>query len=80
MMAHHVGSSVMMTDVFGDNVGVLAVPAADPSAPATMGTMSGNVVFSTSGVQDQAFKFVSWLSETKQWINGASPARVSCPF
>ncbi|HQE35885.1 MAG: sugar ABC transporter substrate-binding protein [Limnochordia bacterium] len=63
MMAHHVGSSVMMTDVFGDNVGVLPIPAADPENPATMGTMSGNVVFSTSDVKDAAFKFISWLSE-----------------
>lgn len=65
MMAHHVGSSVMMTDEFGDDVGVIAVPAADLSNPATMGTMSGNVVFSTSDVQDAAFKFISWLTETE---------------
>lgn len=65
MMAHHVGSSVMMTDIFGDKVGVLPIPVADPENPATMGTMSGNVVFSTSEKKDAAFKFISWLSEAE---------------
>jgi len=66
MMAHHVGSSVMMTQALGrEKVGVLPIPSADPAKPATMGTMSGNVVFSTSDVKGAAFKFISWLSEAE---------------
>lgn len=65
MMAHHVGSSVLVTQKLGAaNVGVLPIPAADPAKPATMATMSGNVVFATSKQKEAAFTFISWLSET----------------
>jgi len=65
MMAHHVGSSVLVTQKLGaGNVGVVPIPAADPAKPATMATMSGNVVFVTSKQKEAAFTFISWLSET----------------
>ena len=65
MMAHHVGSSVLVTQKLGaGNVGVLPIPAADPAKPATMATMSGNVVFAASKQKEAAFTFISWLSET----------------
>jgi len=65
MMAHHVGSSVLVTQKLGAaNVGVLPIPAADATKPATMATMSGNVVFAASKQKDAAFTFISWLSET----------------
>jgi hypothetical protein len=66
MMAHHVGSSVMMTDKLGGKVGVLPIPAADPQKPATMATMSGNVVFAPSKNKSKAFTFISWLTEAQQ--------------
>lgn len=65
MMAHHVGSSVLVTQKLGvANVGVLPIPAADPAKPATMATMSGNVVFAASKQKEAAFTFISWLSQT----------------
>ncbi len=65
MFAHHVGSSVLVTQKLGAaNVGVLPIPAADPAKPATMATMSGNVLFAASKQKEVAFTFVSWLSET----------------
>ncbi len=65
MMAHHVGSSVLVTQKLGaGNVGVLPIPAADPARPATMATMSGNVLFAASKQKEAAFAFISWLSET----------------
>jgi len=65
MFAHHVGSSVLVTQKLGAaNVGVLPIPAADPAKPATMATMSGNVVFAASKQKETAFTFISWLSET----------------
>lgn len=66
MMAHHVGSSVLMVEKLGDKVGVCPIPAADPKNPATMITMSGNVVFSPSQAKEEAFKFISWLTEPEQ--------------
>jgi multiple sugar transport system substrate-binding protein len=66
MIAHHVGSSVIMTEALGDKVGVTHIPVADPANPATMATMSGNVIFATSKVKDAAFKFLSWITETEQ--------------
>ncbi len=65
MFAHHVGSSVLVTQKLGAaNVGVLPIPAANPARPATRVTMSGNVVFAASKNKEAAFKFISWLSET----------------
>lgn len=66
MFAHHVGSSVLVTQKLGaGNVGVVPIPAADPKKPATMATMSGNVVFGASKQKQAAFTFISWLSETQ---------------
>jgi len=71
MFAHHVGSSVMVTQKPGaDSVGVVPIPAADPKKPATMVTMAGNVVFAGSKQKEAAFTFISWLSEanaTDKW-------------
>jgi len=66
MIAHHVGSSVIMTEALGDKLGVAHIPVADPGNPATMATMSGNVIFATSKTKDAAFKFLSWITETRQ--------------
>ena len=67
MMAHHVGSSVLVTQKLGEeNVGVVPMPPADPKKPATMITMSGNVIFSSSKNKEAAFKFISWLTEKEQ--------------
>lgn len=64
MFAHHVGSSVLVTQRLGrDNVGVINVPVADPKNPATMITMSGNVVMRGSKNKEAAWKWISWLTE-----------------
>lgn len=64
MAAHHVGSSVLVTQKLGaENVGVVPIPPANPKKPATMATMSGNVIFSSSKNKEAAFKFISWLTE-----------------
>jgi len=62
MMAHHIGSYETLYQALGDKLGVVPMPQADPNQPATMGTMTGNVVFKSSGKKDAAWKFVSWLS------------------
>lgn len=62
-IAHHVGSSKRLTAVFGDNLGVMDIPTIDPSRPATMAAMSGNVIFADSRNIDAAWTFISWLTE-----------------
>jgi len=65
MFAHHVGSSVLVTQKLGAaSVGVVPIPAADPKKPGTMATMAGNVVFAASKQKEAALTFISWLSET----------------
>lgn len=62
MMAHHIGSYAILSKQLGDKLGVIPIPQADPSHPATMGTMSGNVIFSSSKVKQAAWTFESWLA------------------
>ena len=62
MLAHHIGSYALLKKALGDKLGVIALPQADPTHPATMGAMSGNVVFKSSTVQQAAWTFISWLS------------------
>lgn len=62
MMAHHVGSYETLYKALGDKLGVVQMPQADPSNPATMGTMTGNVIFKSSKNKEAAWKFLSWLS------------------
>ncbi len=61
MMIHHAGSLAAVREGLGDDVGVIPMPSVDPAKPTTLGSMSGNVVFGTSGKQDLAWEWVSWL-------------------
>lgn len=62
MMAHHIGSYETLYQTHGDKLGVVPIPQADPNNPATMGTMTGNVLFATSDQKDAAWTFLAWLS------------------
>jgi multiple sugar transport system substrate-binding protein len=62
MLAHHIGSYETLSKSLGDKLGVVPMPQADPSHPATMGTMTGNVVYKSSKSKDATWKFLSWLS------------------
>lgn len=62
MIAHHVGSYENLHEALGDKLGVVPMPQADPSNPATMGTMTGNVIFNASKNKQAAWDFLSWLS------------------
>ncbi|MBX6353498.1 MAG: sugar ABC transporter substrate-binding protein [Thermoflavifilum sp.] len=62
MMAHHIGSYALLQQKLGDNLGVVPMPQADPSNPATMGSMSGNVIMDSSQHKTAAWTFISWLS------------------
>lgn len=61
MMIHHVGSLAAVRKQFGNGVGVIPVPAANPAKPSSLQTMSGNVIFSTSKKQELAWQWETWL-------------------
>ncbi len=61
MMIHHVGSLAAVRKQFGQDVGVIPVPSADPSKPSTLQTMSGNVIFTSSKHQELAWQWETWL-------------------
>lgn len=79
MLAHHVGSYENLSEVLGDKLGVIPMPQADPDNPATMGSMTGNIMFETSKSKEATWKFLSWLSSAEatdvlsQSTNGQLP-------
>jgi multiple sugar transport system substrate-binding protein len=82
-LAHHVGSSLRLTNVHGDALGVMDIPVVDPARPATMAAMAGNVVFADGNQQDAAWRFLAFLTEHDQMdamsrsVNGQLPVLAS---
>lgn len=78
-LAHHVGSSLRLTNVHGDALGVMDIPVVDPARPATMAAMAGNVVFADGNRKDAAWRFLAFLTEHDQMdkmsrsVNGQLP-------
>lgn len=68
MMAHHIGSYELLKQQLGNKLGVVPMPQANPSDPATLGSMCGNVILSSSKVRAADWEFISWLS-SPQAIN-----------
>jgi multiple sugar transport system substrate-binding protein len=61
MMIHHVGSLADVRAKFGNSVGVIPIPQANPQKPVTLQTMSGNVIFQSSKEKKAAWQWISWL-------------------
>ena len=82
-VAHHVGSSLRLTELYGDALGVMDIPAVDADQPATMAAMSGNVVFADGAQQAAAWRFLAFLTEHDQMdemsrsVNGQLPVLAS---
>lgn len=66
MMIHHPGSLGEMVEVFGDDLGVIPIPGTGSGPSRTLGSMSGNIIMSSSEKQEAAWKWISWLTETDQ--------------
>jgi multiple sugar transport system substrate-binding protein len=77
-VAHHVGSSLRLTNVHGDALGVMDIPVVDPSQPATMAAMSGNVIFADGDKQDAAWTFLAFLTEHEQMDAMSRSVNGSC--
>ena len=68
MMIHHPGSLKAVRAALGDDVAVIPMPGKTKAGEATLGSMSGNVVFSGSKNKDLAFDWISWLAEHDQML------------
>ncbi|PVU81989.1 hypothetical protein DDP54_02020 [Cellulomonas sp. WB94] len=68
MMIHHPGSLKAVREALGDDVAVIPMPGKTTAGEATLGSMSGNVVFSGSKNKDLAFDWISWLAEHDQML------------
>ncbi|MFV0429019.1 MAG: ABC transporter substrate-binding protein [Arachnia sp.] len=66
MMIHHPGSLAEMTEVFGENLGVIPIPGTGTQPSRTLGSMSGNIIMANSEKQEAAWAWISWLSESGQ--------------
>lgn len=67
MIISHIGVSKELVSKAGDNVGVALIPSVsgDPSKTTYLGTMNMNAVLASSKKKDAAFKWISFLTETK---------------
>lgn len=79
MMIHHPGSLAAVREALGDDVGVVPMPSADPEEPATLGSMSGNVIFAGSEKQDLAWEWISWLDTEKPHLKMSTSPQGQLP-
>jgi len=83
MMAHHIGSYQVLRQKLGAKLGVVPFPVAKASDPSTLGSMSGNVIFSNSKEKAAAWAWISWLdskrpmTELTESPNGQLPVLAS---
>ena len=79
LMIHHVGTLAAVRKQFGNDVGVIPVPSADPSKPSTLQTMSGNVIFSSSKHQLLAWQWETWLLGDAQMLKMSTSPQGQLP-
>ncbi|MEQ6898177.1 sugar ABC transporter substrate-binding protein [Microbacterium sp. KR10-403] len=78
-MIHHIGSLAAVREQFGDDVGVIPVPAADPSNPSTVQSMSGNVIFASSKKQELAWQWETFLLGDAQMLKMSTSPQGQLP-
>jgi multiple sugar transport system substrate-binding protein len=79
MMIHHPGSLTAVRKALGNDVAVIPMPGQTSAGEATLGSMSGNVVFAGSKKQDLAWKWISWLAEPAQMLKISSSPQGQLP-
>ncbi len=79
MMIHHIGSLAAVRQQFGDDAGVIPVPAAKTSKPSTVQSMSGNVIFTTSKKQDLAWQWETFLLGDAQMLKMSTSPQGQLP-
>ena len=63
MLNHHIGTSVEISTALGDKVGVMLYSASDDGNRWSEGSVINNGISSISKHKEEAFEFVSWMSE-----------------
>ncbi len=63
MFNHHIGTYVEISEALGDKVGVMLYPASDDGHRWSEGSVISHGISSISKHKDEAFEFVSWMSE-----------------
>lgn len=79
MMIHHPGSLKAVRTALGKDVAVIPMPGNTSAGQATLGSMSGNVIFSGSKNQDLAFKWISWLAGHDQMLKMSTSPQGQLP-
>ena len=79
MMIHHAGSLKAVRAALGSDVAVIPMPGKTSAGQATLGSMSGNVVFTGSKNKGLAFDWISWLAEPAQMLKISTSAQGQLP-
>jgi multiple sugar transport system substrate-binding protein len=79
MMIHHPGSLKAVRTALGTDVAVIPMPGKSGPGEATLGSMSGNVIFSGSKNKDLAFSWISWLAEHDQMLKMSTSPQGQLP-
>jgi multiple sugar transport system substrate-binding protein len=75
----HAGTLAFVRKQFGQDVGVIPMPSADPSKPSTVQTMSGNVIFTSSKQQQLAWQWETWLLGDVQMLKASTSPQGQLP-
>jgi multiple sugar transport system substrate-binding protein len=62
MAIHHPGSLLAMREALGDDLGVVPIPVGDGVEPATLTSMSGNVILEDCEDKDAAWQWIAFLT------------------
>lgn len=79
MMIHHPGSLKAVRAALGKDVAVIPMPGTTSAGEATLGSMSGNVVFAGSKNKGLAFDWISWLDAPAQMLKISTSAQGQLP-
>ncbi len=63
MLNHHIGTYAEISEALGDKVGVMLYPASDDGHRWSEGSVISHGVSSISKHKEEAFEFISWMSE-----------------
>lgn len=79
MMINHPASLKAVREGLGDDLGVIPMPSIDPARRATVGTMSGTVIFSSSEKKDLAWEWMTFLDTHDAMLKMSTSSEAQLP-